>query len=579
MIELLIVYLVLGSLAALSQGQWRLRALARAILIWPALLPGMIRSDPSPLDPPGLAVWEGRIRGALTSLQDAVAQSDALPDQRAGQLLLVDAQENLEAIARRHAELDALLAQPGFDLAAIRADAAQAPAHRLPALVDRTQHIERMFAAREVLETQLEAGLARVMNLAAQLHLARATDAPVRALQSSLEDIAAVVGGVVEAEELVGAELGLPEGWSPQLAPAQPASAAGEPRPLREPASAAGEPRPLREPASAAERAAFEQRFAPADALLPAAPPPRPVAQAGAPTRTTEQRARAALIGGIVALALGSALYRALAMGGLEQSAALFIGLPAFLAVVVALLPRPRSYTGVMLKVITLMLLLSGVLLAEGFICIVMAAPLFYAVGIFAGAVLDLTRKRSATTRVLALTWLLLPSLEGVHPALSFPRAESVTVQRTLSASPGTIAAALAAPPRLTAPLPLFLRLGFPLPVRALGSGLAVGDRRVIGFAGGEGEPGMLVMEVWDAAPGRVVFGVIEDTSHIAHWLTWRSAEVTWQDDGAGGTAVTWTLHYERALDPALWFAPMERHAVGLAAGYLTASLEGEHVL
>ena len=47
MIELVIVYLVLGSLTAIAQGRWTLQALARATLIWPALLPSMIRTDPA----------------------------------------------------------------------------------------------------------------------------------------------------------------------------------------------------------------------------------------------------------------------------------------------------------------------------------------------------------------------------------------------------------------------------------------------------------------------------------------------------------------------------------------------------
>jgi len=32
---------------------------------------------------------------------------------------------------------------------------------------------------------------------------------------------------------------------------------------------------------------------------------------------------------------------------------------------------------------------------------------------------------------------------------------------------------------------------------------------------------------------------------------------------------VTWTLDYERGLDPAWYFGPWERYATRLAAGYL----------
>jgi hypothetical protein len=36
---------------------------------------------------------------------------------------------------------------------------------------------------------------------------------------------------------------------------------------------------------------------------------------------------------------------------------------------------------------------------------------------------------------------------------------------------------------------------------------------------------------------------------------------------------VTWTLSYRRRLDPAFYFAPLERYGVRLAADYLIATL------
>ena len=38
-------------------------------------------------------------------------------------------------------------------------------------------------------------------------------------------------------------------------------------------------------------------------------------------------------------------------------------------------------------------------------------------------------------------------------------------------------------------------------------------------------------------------------------------------------TAVVWTLHYTRGLDPEWYFGPLERYAVRLAAGYLIDNL------
>ena len=60
-----------------------------------------------------------------------------------------------------------------------------------------------------------------------------------------------------------------------------------------------------------------------------------------------------------------------------DQTGAFFVGLPAILAITVALSPRAKTLTGTTFKAVTFGLLLSGVLVGEGFVCIVMAAPLF----------------------------------------------------------------------------------------------------------------------------------------------------------------------------------------------------------
>lgn len=315
---------------------------------------------------------------------------------------------------------------------------------------------------------------------------------------------------------------------------------------------------------------AFEETFSDAPAELPAIVPSTARSGQGA---SSSRSARLTLLGSILALALGSIFYRVLVFGALEQTAALFIRLPTLLAAVVAMLPPARSYTGTMFKIMTLLLLLSGVLLAEGFICILMAAPLFYLVALSCGILLDLLPSQRAGARVMVFVPLLLLSVEGVSDDLSAERSEEVTVTRTVAASPDEVAAALAARPDFSEALPFYLRLGFPRPVRALGSGLALGDRRLVHFAGGEGQPGDLLLEVWSTSPSRVLFGVVSDTSHVAHWLTWKNAEVSWEAVAPSQTRVTWTLRYDRELDPMVWFKPTERYAVSLATGYLMDSL------
>ena len=63
-----------------------------------------------------------------------------------------------------------------------------------------------------------------------------------------------------------------------------------------------------------------------------------------------------------------------------------------------------------------------------------------------------------------------------------------------------------------------------------------------------------------------------KDESHIAHWLTWQTATVSWQKKSKDVVEVQWKLNYQRNLDPYWYFAPLERYGVRLAAEHLMKS-------
>jgi hypothetical protein len=292
-----------------------------------------------------------------------------------------------------------------------------------------------------------------------------------------------------------------------------------------------------------------------------------------------ERRARWAAIGVILAAAGGSVAFRLLVVHRLEHTAALFVGVPTLLAVLVVLSGTPSSATGAICKAIAIALLLSGIFLGEGFVCILMAAPLFFLVGVLIGLLVDAAGwgfGRRARTRMFCLVVLLLApwSLEGVDERFTWSRHEAVTAVRDVAAGPDAVAAQLARPPAFHGPLPLFFRLGFPRPLGADGSGLAPGDRRIVHWSDAEGyPPGDLVLAVVESGPGRIRFRALADESLLPYWLTWQEAEVRWWGIGDGRARVEWTLRYRRELDPAWYFGPWERYAVRLAAGYLIDSL------
>jgi hypothetical protein len=281
----------------------------------------------------------------------------------------------------------------------------------------------------------------------------------------------------------------------------------------------------------------------------------------------------------VFATLIASVAFRVMGARGLEHTSLVFIGIPALIAVVIILMPRSTSVTGVILKAISLALAMSGILLGEGFVCILFAAPLFYLVGIGIGIAADW--RRSAQDRgsringmVMVVLLILGPSaLEGVIPGFEFGRDATVTRTRVVAGSASDVEAALGRLPRFERDLPAFFKLGFPTPGVTGGEGLTIGAERRVEFLHGAHHPGSLVLRVASRTPRSVTFRPEQDDSYITHWLSWRDIDVEWREIAPGQTEVSWTLRYRRRLDPAWYFAPLERYATGLAAGYLIDTL------
>jgi hypothetical protein len=278
-------------------------------------------------------------------------------------------------------------------------------------------------------------------------------------------------------------------------------------------------------------------------------------------------------IGGFtgIAMILGALLYKGLVRDGLPHSSLMFIGVPLLLAVVLALSPSPKSATGSILKGMALALLIVAPLVGEGYLCILMASPLFLVVGLIVGLVADSLKKAEKRNKVICVAALIFPfTLEGVVPRLTHPRSQVVEATQVIKAPVRDVRDALAQSPDITNPLPRFLSIGFPKPIKVRGHGLAINDRRVIHFTGAEGDPeGDLAMQVTESRPGYVRFETIGDTSKLTQWIYWRNSEVTYTAIDATHTKVTWRIRFDRQLDPFWYFGPWERFAVRDAAQYL----------
>ena len=235
-----------------------------------------------------------------------------------------------------------------------------------------------------------------------------------------------------------------------------------------------------------------------------------------------------------------------------------------------------------------LAVLVAGVVLPEGILCLLFVVPLVTVIAAVVGAAIDYSRRRrqgqGPMLMAVALP-LLIMSLEGVAGS-PFDTHDSATAGIVVSATPAQVADALSGPPRFDTPLPTFLTVGFNRPVGSTGSGLSVGTTRTIEFTGGThddhplrlfGLTGQRSVEhhaemrlrVVESGPGRVVFQVDHDGTMLSRWVDLDRAVVTWRPAADGTTQVRWTLEYERLLYPTAYFAPLQRYGMDQAAGYL----------
>jgi hypothetical protein len=276
------------------------------------------------------------------------------------------------------------------------------------------------------------------------------------------------------------------------------------------------------------------------------------------------------LIALVIALTVGAVLYRILKHDELIHSAAMFLGVPAVLAILLALTPKAKTLTGGIVKGITLFLLIVAPLLGEGYLCILIASPIFYLVGIIVGLLADSQRKRrNATLSCVAVVFLPM-CLEGVLPQLTLNRDQIVESTAVVNAPAAAVEATLAQSPSLQTPVPAWLKVGFPRPLAAYGSGLKVGAMRTVHFAGAEGDPpGDLVSRVAESRPNSIRMETVSDSTKLTQWVRWQSSEVEWRAIDARHTAVTWRVHFARELDPAWYFIPWERFTVRQAARYM----------
>lgn len=252
---------------------------------------------------------------------------------------------------------------------------------------------------------------------------------------------------------------------------------------------------------------------------------------------------------------------------------ALFLGLPFFFGMTTSLLygfHQPRDI-GSCMAVTTLSLLLAcGLLilmLMEGAICLVMAAPFAFVAGLLGTLVGWLVQKtywdaHGDRTASLAMIVLMLPGAMSLEAILPVPNPlHEVTTAIEIAAPPETVWRNVVTFPDLPPPAEWIFRTGLAYPTRAVIDGRGTGAIRRCCFSTGDFiEP----ITVWDE-PRTLGFSVTRnpppmsewnpfgrvDAPHLHGFMVSERGQFHLVDLGNGRTRLEGTTWYRHGLQPA----------------------------
>jgi hypothetical protein len=260
----------------------------------------------------------------------------------------------------------------------------------------------------------------------------------------------------------------------------------------------------------------------------------------------------------IAVLAIASMAYRIIGYNkgtwGYEFSTSLmFVALPALIAILlVRYMKKPKGLYSAVFRVVTLFLILSSVLLGEGTICVIMAAPIFYGVSFFIVLILESLNKKG-NKKLNSL--ILIPVLFLlIQPSQFYSDQVLETVSNTRVVSPDFNLGYLNQSVNLDSNLSFVLNMGFPKPVSVEGNGTEVGDFRKIKFESTTKGVGTLHLGIVESTEERIVFDVISDDTHIGSWISWKEVVVGLTKNEKGQKVLTWDSSHSINLGPKWYF-------------------------
>lgn len=241
-----------------------------------------------------------------------------------------------------------------------------------------------------------------------------------------------------------------------------------------------------------------------------------------------------------------------------------------------AILPRYLSH----LRIATIIFLATSIVLFEGFVCVLMFMPIYYffvSIGFF---FTWLTRDRDTDEEgksldnifrvsVVPILMLMLVS-EGMTPFTTVERQSSATYVAESPLSVAELQANMAKPITFNSERHLLLQL-FPMPDAVAAGSLNTGDIHKVYFTYRRWffaniHKGQMHVRIAKVSPEHIRTEITRNDSYLANYMEIDGTDVRFQPLSNGGTRVALTVRYERLLDPAWYFGPMQQVAAKQSA-------------
>ncbi|WP_452597326.1 hypothetical protein [Pontimicrobium sp. MEBiC01747] len=288
------------------------------------------------------------------------------------------------------------------------------------------------------------------------------------------------------------------------------------------------------------------------------------------PTKKTNNR-KNVLYGIVIVLVIANFAFRLLNEMRIEQTAILFVGIPALITILlIKYNTTPKSAAGVVFSTVTLFLLLSSILLGEGMVCIIIMAPIFYMVAGIIVLIINLLKKRDKNK---LNAYVLIPVLFILAQGYEINSApELLQVKTVIDVKGHQNLNRFNKTPDFLKNYPNFFKIGFPEPIAIKGEGINVGDYRKIHFRSKTKGIGILHIKIQEKTKNSITFKVVNDNTHIHHWLSWKYIKVAIKHNKNNTSTITWNTFFTCDLGPSWYFKPTEKYGVQVMNTHLINS-------